>query len=737
MPAVGAILLCSATRFSSEAAMAGRSRKAIVAYADPLSVCAGDTLNVFVSCDVPGEFTAALVRLDSGDSRPHGTGFREVEVAAAFAGNYPGERQALLPGSYAVVPELPGAGALTFACYFFPTLLGATAQTLVHGGGFAIEVRADGVVIDAADAHFTLAGVVVERRWHRLVVVCGEQVAAQLDVLPRGSAEQPCSWRMLRNGRNAWGFTAGVWEFARRAAGRGHFNGRIEAPRLYRAAVPTAVALGDLDAALPLHPGLTAAWDFSLEIDSHRLVDVSGNAHHGTTCQLPTRAVRGVRWRGDVFDWREDPSQYGAIHFHDDDLVDVAWQPSIRWQVPASLRSGVYAVKLSRGKHEDYVPIFVRPAADHQRAPVVYLAATATYLAYANQRLGFSGGLFPPRKPSNANDRYLCDHPEVGLSLYEYHRDGSGVHFSSRLRPVLNLKPKGTPWSFTADSNITAWLTHIAQPFDVVTDEDLHRDGLDALAPYRVVVTGTHPEYYSTAMLDALDGWLERGGRLMYMGGNGFYWRIAYCPDNPAIIEVRRAEDGTRAWISEPGEYYHAFTGEYGGLWRRLGRPPNELVGVGFAAQGFDGGTHYRLQPGAADPRAAFIMAGVASRDGVIGAHGSQGGGAAGEEIDRYDPALGSPRHALVIASSERHRPGMLRVKEEIHMALPPHADPAVRADMTFFETAAGGAVFSTGSISYAGALASNGYDNDIARLTRNVLERFLDSTPFEFPAVP
>ena len=29
----------------------------------------------------------------------------------------------------------------------------------------------------------------------------------------------------------------------------------------------------------------------------------------------------------------------------------------------------------------------------------------------------------------------------------------------------------------------------------------------------------------------------------------------------------------------------------------RLGRPPNQLVGVGFAAQGFDGGTYYRVKP--------------------------------------------------------------------------------------------------------------------------------------------
>jgi N,N-dimethylformamidase len=364
----------------------------------------------------------------------------------------------------------------------------------------------------------------------------------------------------------------------------------------------------------------------------------------------------------------------------------------------------------------------------------VYLAATATYLAYANQRFSFTGGIVSVRKPTNANDIYLLEHPELGHSLYDYHRDGSGVLFSSRLRPILNLKPKGISWSFTADTNVTAWLDHIGEPYDVITDEDLHGRGVDALAPYAVVVTGTHPEYYSTAMRDALGAWLEQGGRLMYMGGNGFYWRIAYAPDNPAVIEVRRAEDGTRAWIAEPGEYYHAFTGEYGGLWRRLGRPPNQLVGVGFAAQGFDGGTYYRLQPGARDPRVAFMFDGL-DTEGIFGNHGTQGRGAAGEEIDRWDEALGSPHHAVVVASSERHKPGMLRAKEELHMMIVPGADPDIRADLTFFETAAGGAVFSTGSISYAGSLSTNRYDNDVARLTRNVLVRFIDPTPFEFPS--
>jgi N,N-dimethylformamidase len=54
---------------------------------------------------------------------------------------------------------------------------------------------------------------------------------------------------------------------------------------------------------------------------------------------------------------------------------------------------------------------------------------------------------------------------------------------------------------------------------------------------------------------------------------------------------------------------------------------------------------------------------------------------------------------------------------------------------MVFYETPAGGAVFSVGSIAWWGALPVDGYDNDVARVTRNVLRRFADAEPFTFPA--
>jgi N,N-dimethylformamidase len=56
---------------------------------------------------------------------------------------------------------------------------------------------------------------------------------------------------------------------------------------------------------------------------------------------------------------------------------------------------------------------------------------------------------------------------------------------------------------------------------------------------------------------------------------------------------------------------------------------------------------------------------------------------------------------------------------------------PLVRADMVFYETPAGGAVFSTSSIAWSGSLSYNDYDNNVARITGNVLDRFLEETRF------
>ena len=124
----------------------------------------------------------------------------------------------------------------------------------------------------------------------------------------------------------------------------------------------------------------------------------------------------------------------------------------------------------------------------------------------------------------------------------------------------------------------------------------------------------------------------------------------------------------------------------------------------------------------------------------TFGDHGLSAHGAAGFELDRADKRLGTPEHALVVASSEDHPPDApwVLVPEEMLTHLQTWAGrPAkelIRADMTFFETPAGGAVFSTGSITFCRSLLSHGSDNDVSRLMANVFRRFLDPEPFAMP---
>ena len=82
----------------------------------------------------------------------------------------------------------------------------------------------------------------------------------------------------------------------------------------------------------------------------------------------------------------------------------------------------------------------------------------------------------------------------------------------------------------------------------------LEREGVEFLSNYKVVLTGSHPEYWTQIGRAAMDGYLRAGGRLMYLGGNGFYWRVALSDAVPGAIEVRRTEGGIRTWPAEPGE---------------------------------------------------------------------------------------------------------------------------------------------------------------------------------------
>ena len=738
-------------------------KKPLLGYASDFSVENGQQIDFKISALTPGHYRASLVRLRCADRDQ--IGHKETAIASPINGDYPARPQAIHAGSFIDLPADPAfdGGTLTLQAYIWPTLLG-THQALLgtwdadqssgyaltlDGNGALALVLGDGVRTQIISTDVTL----LERHWYLVAasfdVTTGEAWIAQRPLTRYARADTTVQQlvKLTANPINGAGFRIAAWHRSgssasqrqNRAQAAGHYNGKMEQPTVWSRALSAGEREDLITRAQPVQSDddLVARWDFSLDIPSQRVVDVSGNGHDGVAINLPTRAVKGRLWDGSDYRWLDRPEHYAAIHFHDDDLYDCGWQTDFSLNVPQDLTSGLYCVHLEQGEEHDWIPFVVRPPLGSATAELALVLPSASYWAYANRHgvITYAGREHVKGAFSNVDPTalYLHHHPELGLSMYDEHSDGSGVCYSSRLRPVLSLRPGEALWQLPADTHIIDWLDEKGIAYDVLSEDDLDKHGFELLAPYRCVMTGSHPEYPSKNMLDAIEEFQNQGGRFIYFGGNGFYWRVSYHPQLPGVIEMRRAEDGIRAWLAEGGEYYHASTGELGGMWRRMGRAPQSVAGTGMTAQGFDFSTYYERTEQSRDPRAAFIFAGIDEAE-RIGDFGILGGGAAGWEIDRADPMLGTPPHALVVASATTFSANYHWMKEELthtHAAITGETCPLVRCDMVFYETLNGGAVFSTSSIAWAGALAHNNYDNNVSHTTQNVIERFLNPTPF------
>ena len=484
-----------------------------------------------------------------------------------------------------------------------------------------------------------------------------------------------------------------------------------------------------------------AKYDFSKDISGDAIYDISGNDRNGVLINSPTRGVKGHDWDGTQPDWTKASYGYGAIHFHEDDLDDAKFATDFSVTIPSTARSGAYAVEVkTESGAKDMITFFVRPN-ETSTAKVALVLSTFTYLAYANERMfdvSRSSAMTTSEGVSIASDheyyRGLDRRPDLGLSAYDVHRDGSPTAFSSSLRPILNLRPGYIHWAlerpreFSADLLMIGFLEQSGIPYDTITDHDLHLSGKDVTAQYTTMITSCHPEYHSVQTLDAFSGFAKDGGNLMYLGGNGFYWVADFDKTHPHRLEIRKGDQGCRSVTFPAGERIHTMTGEQGGLWRSRGRAPNYLFGVGSCAFGTGKGKPYKIDAAyARDPAYAWILEGI-SPDKPLGENGF-GGGASGDEIDRLDMALGTPGNTVMLATSERHDDSFGLFNEE---SMFPMVDTLgstcdrVRSDITYYEAAGGGGVFAVGSINWYSSLAWDNYNNNVARVTENVLRGFL-----------
>ncbi|MDB5389448.1 MAG: hypothetical protein JWM11_5094, partial [Planctomycetaceae bacterium] len=184
-----------------------------------------------------------------------------------------------------------------------------------------------------------------------------------------------------------------------------------------------------------------------------------------------------------------------------------------------------------------------------------------------------------------------------------------------------------------------------------------------------------------------LKDWVHnRGGKLLYLGGNGLNCEVEF-PD-PSRMVVHNGDERVRIERGLESRFHTRAESEA------------NLLGVVFTYDGIMTSAPYEVL--AADHwvfQATQLQNGQTF--GTRSLHKRCSGGASGHETDKISPS--SPKNIVRLAKGQNPDNG--------------------GADLTLYETPSGGAVFSTGSITWTSSLL---VDADVSRITANVLLKYL-----------
>jgi hypothetical protein len=246
-----------------------------------------------------------------------------------------------------------------------------------------------------------------------------------------------------------------------------------------------------------------------------------------------------------------------------------------------------------------------------------------------------------------------------------------------------------------AEWRLYAWLEREGFEYDLYAEAQLH-DGTLPLDAYRVLIIAVHPEYWSRAMYLAVKSWVfERGGRLMYLGGNGLN------------CEVTIDENGRMRCLSHVNSLHGELGGrsedgsvEYESRMHRTLESEASLLGVVCTESGIMTAAPYKVIDAS-----HWIFEGTALQNGdtfgELTLHERISGGASGHETDKRSAS--SPPGTQLLAKGLNPDDG--------------------GAEITIHETRTEGGVFSVGSITWVSALLT---DPSVSTITRNVLKRYL-----------
>ncbi len=251
------------------------------------------------------------------------------------------------------------------------------------------------------------------------------------------------------------------------------------------------------------------------------------------------------------------------------------------------------------------------------------------------------------------------------------------------------------------DAPFIAWLEGAGYRLDYCSDWDLHADP-DLLAPYRLLLSVGHDEYWSDAMRGRLEAFVRRGGNLAFFSGNIAGFRVQFTDGDTAI---------TCAKVPPPPGEAEPWTPD---TWREEAVTGVSLRHGGGWWDGRRAATGYAVQHAE-----HWVFAGTGLRDGdVFGAdpaHPLIGYEADGAALARRGDGLavplgdgGTPQSFVVLGVAELEE-GWVR------------AAPRAAATMGLYTTPGGGIVFQGATTDWPIVAAR---DPTVGRITRNVVDR-------------
>jgi hypothetical protein len=363
-----------------------------------------------------------------------------------------------------------------------------------------------------------------------------------------------------------------------------------------------------------------------------------------------------------------------------------------RQVIVAPERTGLYYFHAHAESGEFFsFPLIVAPATP--QAAMAVLASTNTWNAY-NAFGGRSNYIMAGRMIDEPIVNAKADLPRYKLSDYgewksapdfeplSFDRPEPYNHVPETVQCTDPIEGRQACHLAPAEWRLLGWLERQGYAYDLYADYQLH-DGTLNLDAYRVLVLNTHPEYWSAEMYRRAKRWVfERGGRLLYLGGNGIDCAVEYLAGGTAMRCLNHWPAGYES------RFHHAV--ESGA----------NLLGVVYSDPGAMTVAPYEvLRP----EHWLFAGTGLKAGDrfGTRILHQRYGDGASGHETDKITPS--SPKNVELLARGINPDDG--------------------GAQIVSFDTPSGGAVFSAGSITYPTGLLC---DALLSTITANVLERFL-----------